>query len=226
MSIYNSSPIILAGYLYTEINNSTLPQSYPGDKQRVSFSKKLSDKIVGMLLTSDIYALLGSYKDTNREMVRLIKGSYNSSTNSITLIRGISKFATNEYADNCVLFSRPSQLFLDFGVINPFVLQSLNNPNSTQAVSPSNILEPGIIKTAYRPEYLKQIDSQAAITSDNPAYRNLCKALFGLNTGAAETGFVSEFDNLRVNVISQLVDYLVQDTSRLDKFKKLIDAVK
>lgn len=219
----NNNQIILAGYLYTEITDSTLGQAYPGDTQRVSFSKRLDTKIVGMLLSSDLYALLGSYKDTNREMVKLVKGSFNSTTNSVTIIRGLSKFATNEYAENTILFSRPSQLFLDFSVIYPYILQSLNTNNSTATIKPSSTIEPGIIKSAFRPDFLRVTDSQLAITTDNPAYRGLTRALYGLNTGSADTGFINEFETQKINVISQLIDYLTQDSSRLDKLKKLID---
>lgn len=217
-----ANQIILAGYLSQEITNSTLGEAYPGSKQRVSFSIKLSEKIVGMLLSSDIYALLGSYTNTNKEMVKLLKGSFNQTTNSVDIIRGISKFASNEYANSCVVFSRPSRLSLDFGVINPYILQSINSNSSIDNPKIATNLDAGILKTAYRPDFLKVDQSQLAITNDNPAFIGLAKALFGLNTATAETGNLNQTDNLRISIVSQLIDYLAQDTSRLDKLKKLI----
>lgn len=220
-----TTPIILAGYLNVEITDSTLGVTYPGDKQRISFAKRLDNKIVNMLLTSDIYALLGSYKDTNQEMVKLLKESFNSTTNSVSIIRGISKFASNEYADNTILFSRPSQLFLDFGVINPYILQSLNNSNSPLVINPSSPFQAGIIKSAYRPDYLKPTDIQLAITTDNLAYRGLVKSVLGLNTGAMDTGVLNEYDNLKIGLLAQLLDYLAQDTTRFEKLKTLINNI-
>jgi hypothetical protein len=204
------SQIILAGYVSQEIINSTLPKAYPGERQRVGFTKELSSKIIGMLLTSDIYGLLGSFKDTNKEMVKVVKGSYNHTTKSVDIIRGISKFATNEFEENCILFSRPSQIYIDFGVINPYILQS--NVNNTIQPIVSNLLE-----SAYRPIYLRTTDKQLAITTDNPAYRGLCKALFGLNTGSADTGVITDTDNQKIALLSQFIDWMVSDPKRLAK---------
>jgi len=207
------SQILLAGYLSQEITNSTLPQAYPGEKQRISFVRKLSDKIIGMLITSDVYALLGSYKNTNKELIKINKLSYNNTTNSVDIIRGMSKFATNEYADSCIVFAAPTQLYLDFGVTSPYILQSFANVN-TQTVTPS------LLKAAYRPEYLRSTDVQSVITTDNPAYRSLCKAIFGVNTGSADTGNITELDNQKVFLVNKFIDWLIQDPTRLDKIIK------
>lgn len=207
------SQILLAGYLSQEITNSTLPQALPGEKQRISFVKKLSDKIVGMLLTSDVYALIGSYRDTNKELIKLNKQSYNHRTNSVDIVRGMSKFATNEYAESCILFSRPTQIYLDFGVTSPYLLQSVANLNN-------QTVEPTILKAAYKPEYLRSTDVQSVITTDNPAYRAVCKAILGINTASADTGVVTELDNQRVFLLNKFIDWLMQDPTRLDKIIK------
>lgn len=223
---------ITGGIFSAPILQSTLPVSATGEENRITFSKVLPNALASMLTKGDVPAVLGC-KDQRGELIKVKKGSYNSSTRNATIIRGVSRWANNTLDDKTIDFQQPNTLLLDFSIILPSNLQDINDRlnvlegqddlffNTKLPVGTTN--DKGTYKSAYRPNGLLSSEAQKVLTTDAPAHEQLYKAIYGVNSNAYNTLVATDTELSRIGILRDLIDYLVFNPARLSALKKIID---
>lgn len=106
----------IAGDYIAPVVNNSLPNATPGDDARLTLAADLPLAMQDIIANNDVYAKLGCGSTT--EWVKVKKGSYNSSSNTVTIVRGASSFANGAFTDT-VCFDGDVSLSLDFSCVHP-----------------------------------------------------------------------------------------------------------
>jgi hypothetical protein len=223
---------ITGGVFSAPILQSTLPRSAVGEENIITFSQALPNALAAMLTKGDIPALIGC-KDQRGELIKVKKGSYNSTTRNARIIRGVSRWSNNALEDKTIDFQQPNTILLDFSLILPYNLQDLYDRvgvlegqddlffNTKLPAGTTD--QKGTYKSAYRPVGLLSNEAQRVVTTDAPAHEELYKAIYGGISNSYNTLTVNTNELVRIGVLRELLDYLAFAPARLTALKKIID---